>query len=179
MSTLGATSSSTSSLTPQWKYDVFLTFRGKDTRNNFTDHLYTALQRKGIFTFRDEEELERGESISPKLLKAIEESRFAIIILSKNYVSSAWCMEELEKIVRCRKETGLTILPIFYNVNPSDVRKRAEALYEPNFFYTMLKEAKSSRVEIETIAQAIERMERWKAALREVANLSGWHLRDR
>uniref|UniRef100_A0A7N2R369 TIR domain-containing protein n=1 Tax=Quercus lobata TaxID=97700 RepID=A0A7N2R369_QUELO len=74
MSTPGATSSSVSSLTPRWKYDVFLSFRGEDTRNNFTDHLYAALQRKGIVTFRDEEGLEKGESISPALLKAIEES---------------------------------------------------------------------------------------------------------
>ncbi|XP_030964117.1 toll/interleukin-1 receptor-like protein [Quercus lobata] len=145
MSTPGATSSSVSSLTPRWKYDVFLSFRGEDTRNNFTDHLYAALQRKGIVTFRDEEGLEKGESISPALLKAIEESRFAIIILSKNYVSSSWCMEKLAKMVRCRKETGLTILPIFYHVSPSDVRKQAEALYIHNSSDTILKEGKLLR----------------------------------
>uniref|UniRef100_A0A7N2L0R4 TIR domain-containing protein n=1 Tax=Quercus lobata TaxID=97700 RepID=A0A7N2L0R4_QUELO len=41
-------SSPSSSSTRQWKYDVFLSFRGEDTRNNFTDHLYVALQRKHI-----------------------------------------------------------------------------------------------------------------------------------
>ncbi|KAF3950263.1 hypothetical protein CMV_023955 [Castanea mollissima] len=157
MSTLGATSSSASSLTPRWKYDVFLSFRGEDTRNNFTDHLYAALQRKGIFTFRDEEGLERGESISPTLLKAIEESRFAIIILSKNYVSSTWCLDELAKIVRCKKETGLTIFPIFYYVNPSDVRKQTRnfstAFYDR--FAMMLKA--TSRAKEETTAQVFER----------------------
>ena len=56
--------SPTSSSTHQWKYDVFLSFRGEDTRNNFTDHLYVVLQRKYILTFRDEEELEKGKSIS-------------------------------------------------------------------------------------------------------------------
>ena len=65
--------SPSSSSTPQWKYEVFLSFRGVDTRRGFTDHLYAALQRKGILTFRDDEELERGKSISPELLKAIEE----------------------------------------------------------------------------------------------------------
>ena len=175
MSTPRATSSSASSLTPQWKYDVFLSFRGEDTRNNFTDHLYAALQRKGIFTFRDEEELERGESISLALLKAIEESRFAIIILSKNYVSSSWCMEELAKIVRCRKEIGLTILPIFYYVSPSDVRKQAKTIYSRNFWDTKSNEVKSW----EDTLEACKRNETWEDALREVTNLSGWHLRDR
>ena len=80
--------SSFSSSTPQWKYDVFLSFRRKDTHNNFTDHLYVTLKQKGIFTFRDEEKLETGKSISSELLKVIEKSKFAIVILSKNYASS-------------------------------------------------------------------------------------------
>ena len=67
--------------TRQPKYDVFLSFRGEDTRTNFTDHLYVALKRKGIITFRDEEELKKRERIS-KLFKAI---------LSKKYASSTWC----------------------------------------------------------------------------------------
>uniref|UniRef100_A0A7N2MYZ4 Uncharacterized protein n=1 Tax=Quercus lobata TaxID=97700 RepID=A0A7N2MYZ4_QUELO len=69
------TSSLDSSSTAQWKYDVFLSFRGIDTRRSFTDHLYAALKQKGIFTFRDNEELERGKYVSMELLKAIEESR--------------------------------------------------------------------------------------------------------
>ena len=68
--------SPSSSSTRQWKYDVFLSFRGEDTRNNFTDHLYVVLQQKNILTFRDEEELEKGKSIS-QLFKTIEESQFA------------------------------------------------------------------------------------------------------
>ena len=114
MSTQGAsllTSSSSSSR--QWKYDVFLSFRGMDTRNNFTDNLYAALQRTGIFTFRDNEMRERGKSISPELLKAIEESRISIVILSKNYASSTWCLDELAKIIQCMKVMGMTVLPIF------------------------------------------------------------------
>ena len=52
--------SPSSSSTRQPKYDVFLSFRGEDTRTNFTDHLYVALKRKGIITFRDEEELKNS-----------------------------------------------------------------------------------------------------------------------
>ena len=91
MSTQGALTplpSFSSSSKPQWKYEVFLSFKGKDTRRSFTDHLYDALKKKGILTFRDDEKLESGKSISEELLKAIEESRFAIIIFSENYASS-------------------------------------------------------------------------------------------
>ena len=48
----GSTLSLSSSLTPRWKHDVFLSYRGEDTRNSFTDRLYTALKQKGILTFK-------------------------------------------------------------------------------------------------------------------------------
>ncbi|KAJ7962592.1 TIR-NBS-LRR disease resistance protein [Quillaja saponaria] len=56
------------------KYDIFLSFRGEDTRNNFTSHLHEALRSKQIETFIDDE-LDRGGEISSSLLKAIEQSK--------------------------------------------------------------------------------------------------------
>ena len=53
-----SSSSSFSSSTCQWKYDVFLSFRGKDTRTSFTDHLYVASKQRGIVTFGDKENLD-------------------------------------------------------------------------------------------------------------------------
>ncbi|XP_065632752.1 disease resistance protein Roq1 [Quercus suber] len=159
--------SSSSSSTPQWKYDVFLSFRGEDTRTSFTDHLYVALKQKGIVTFRDEENLERGKSISSELLNAIKESRFAIVVLSKNFASSTWCLNELTKIIGCMKEMTTTVLPIFYDVDPSNVRKQTGTF------------AQAFSKHEEQFKDDIEKMKTWKAALREVANLKGWHLQDR
>ncbi|XP_075667784.1 TMV resistance protein N-like [Castanea sativa] len=160
-------SSSFSSSTPRWKYDVFLSFRGEDTRTSFTDHLYVALKQRGIVTFRDEENLEIGKSISPELLKAIKESRFAIVILSRNFASSTWCLDELTKIIGCLKETITTVLPIFYDVDPSDVRKQTGAFAQAFFKHE------------ERFKDNIEKVQTWKVALEEVANLKGWHLQDR
>jgi len=73
-------------------YDVFLNFRGEDTRYGFTGNLYKALCDRGIHTFIDDEDLQSGEEITPALQKAIEESRIAIVVLSQNYASSSFCM---------------------------------------------------------------------------------------
>ncbi|KAJ9675775.1 hypothetical protein PVL29_024622 [Vitis rotundifolia] len=100
-----ASSSSSSISIRGWNYDVFLSFMGEDTRHNFTDHLYRTLNRKWIRTFRDDEELPR-EEIAAKLLKAIEESRICLIIMSENYARSRWCLEELTKIMDCRGANG-------------------------------------------------------------------------
>jgi hypothetical protein len=55
-------------------YDVFVSFRGTDTRFNFTDHLFAAFRRKALVAFRDDTKLQKGESIAPKLFHAIEAS---------------------------------------------------------------------------------------------------------
>lgn len=160
-------SSSFSSSTPQWKYDVFLSFRGEDTRTSFADHLYAALKQRGIVTFRDEENLEIGKSISPELLKAIKESRFAIVILSRNFASSTWCLDELTKIIGCLKEMTTTVLPIFYDVDPSDVRKQTGTF------------AQAFSKHEERFKDNIEKVQTWRVALEKVANLKGWHLLNR
>ncbi|KAL6315581.1 hypothetical protein AAG906_000887 [Vitis piasezkii] len=87
-----------------YSYQVFLSFRGADTRTNFTDHLYTALVANGIRTFRDNEGVEKGGEIKLHLIKAIELSRISVIVLSKNYAHSKWCLEELLKIVESNQE---------------------------------------------------------------------------
>jgi hypothetical protein len=55
------------------KYQVFLSFRGEDTRKNFTDDLYTTLVQAGIHTFRDDDEIGRGENIKSELQQAIQQ----------------------------------------------------------------------------------------------------------
>lgn len=158
-------SSSSSSSTGRWTYEVFLSFRGEDTRHNFTSHLYQNLFQKEINTFIDDEELRSGEKISSSLLKAIEQSRISIVVLSQTYASSGWCLDELLKILECKETKGQIVLPVFYKVDPSDVR------HQKNSFETSLaKHEERFKNDI--------KVQRWKAALTQVANLSGWHLEN-
>ena len=84
----GLSSSSSSSFTHQLKnFDVFLSFRGEDTRLGFISYLYNALCQRGIKTFIDDN-LQRAEEIFAGLLKIIESSRISIIVFSENYTSS-------------------------------------------------------------------------------------------
>ena len=147
---------------------MFLSFCGVDTRKNFTDHLYNALKQRGIITFRDDEKLERGKYISPELLKAIEESKIAIIILSTNYAFSRWCLIELAKIVECMKKTRLIVLPVFYHVDPSDVRNQMS----DNLVKDFAEHVEKSKVKTEDV-------QAWKAALKNVGGIAGWHVHDR
>ncbi|XP_039165076.1 TMV resistance protein N-like [Eucalyptus grandis] len=117
-----AESSSTSSPSSEINYEVFLNFRGPDTRKGFTDHLHDRLRGAGIRVFRDEEDLPAGQEIKPELRKAIKRSRISIAILSKNYSQSEHCLMELVQMWECSKSRKHTIIPIFYDVSPSDVK---------------------------------------------------------
>ncbi|KAI5387570.1 hypothetical protein KIW84_073607 [Lathyrus oleraceus] len=158
--------SSSSSPKMRWKYDVFVSFRG-DTRNNFTDHLFGALHKKAIITFRDDTKLKKGEDISLELLQAIEGSQILIVIFSTNYASSTWCLQELAKIAACIEVPGQSVLPIFFDVSPSEVRKQCGD-YEKAF-----------QGHEERFKATLEKVQRWRGALTQVANLSGWEVRDK
>ncbi|XP_076935822.1 TMV resistance protein N-like isoform X1 [Bidens hawaiensis] len=155
-------SSSSCANNKSYKYNVFLSFCGVDTRKTFVDHLYAALDRQGIYTFKDNERLERGKEISEELLQAIEDSRFYIIVFSKRYASSSWCLNELLKIMECRKTGGHIAYPVFYDVDPSDVRKQTRSVGK-----ALAKHKNNNKSEVE----------KWREALKEAANLSGLDVR--
>ncbi|KAF3445265.1 hypothetical protein FNV43_RR14959 [Rhamnella rubrinervis] len=147
-------------------YDLFLSFRGEDTRSGFTSHLHDNLIREGYKTFYDDESLKKGKAISEGLLKAIEGSRSSVVVLSENYAFSGWCLTELAKIVECMEAKGLIVLPIFYHVNPSHVRKQAGS-YEKAF----KKHENNYNLRYETL-------DGWRDALKRVGNLAGWTLKQ-
>ncbi|XP_060195036.1 TMV resistance protein N-like [Lycium barbarum] len=124
-------------------HQVLLSFRAQDTCLAFTDHLYSALVQAGIQTLKDTTRIEQ-------IHKASRESKLDVIRKHK------------EKLDR-------TVVPVFYDVDPSHVRKHkgrigeALALHEKD-----LKLESSGR----------ERVERWREALAKVADLGGMVLEN-
>ncbi|KAJ0586436.1 putative TIR domain-containing protein [Helianthus annuus] len=168
MNTSMASSSSSSHSTPasssrSCKYDVFLSFRGDDTRKTFVDHLYSALTQHLIRVYKDDETLPRGESINQSLFEAIEESQIALIVFSKNYADSSWCLEELAHIMKCKHERELFVIPIFYDVEPTEVRNQIGKFGEA-----------FSKQETKNVTKA----EIWRKALVDVSSISGWELKN-
>ncbi|CAI0428183.1 unnamed protein product [Linum tenue] len=162
-----ADSSDSPVLLPSVEYDVFLSFRGPDTRYQITDILFRALVRLKIHTFKDDDELRTGEEIWPSLVNSIGHSKIYVPIFSKSYAHSRWCLKELAEIVENLKgdDKRRIILPIFYMVDPRDVR------HQTGPFENAFREHAKQNFDPETI-------QKWKAALATVAELKGWHVKD-
>ncbi|KAK7286788.1 hypothetical protein RJT34_22021 [Clitoria ternatea] len=149
-------------------YDVFINFRGKDTRKNFVSHLHSALANAGVNTFLDDAMFPTEIELKEELFRAIEGSRICIVVFSKSYTESSWCLNELEKIMECHRTFGQVVLPVFYDVDPTDVRhqkgdfgKALEALARKKFSREGEKYALSN----------------WGSVLTAATNLCGWDVR--
>ncbi|XP_039174252.1 disease resistance protein RUN1 isoform X2 [Eucalyptus grandis] len=142
-------------------HEVFLNFRGADTREGFTDLLHRDLQIAGIEVFRDDKKLLAGEEIHLGLKKAIKQSRISIAIFSKDYASSKSCLMELVQMWECRQSNGQTIIPIFYDVSPDAVK------HQTGDFATSFKKHEDDKVDPKTI-------QNWKKVLQLVGGLSGY-----
>uniref|UniRef100_A0A7N0TAZ7 TIR domain-containing protein n=1 Tax=Kalanchoe fedtschenkoi TaxID=63787 RepID=A0A7N0TAZ7_KALFE len=146
---------------PTWEYDVFLSYSGDDTSRNFIDHLVKALNKKGILVASCGG---GGIPVSSKSdVGAIGGSRFGIVVFSNNYASSLSCLDELLNMV----ESHTTILPVFYDVDPSTVRKQSHSFKEA-FDHHML-----------VFHRDLDKVQTWRKALSEVAGISGFHLVDK
>ncbi|XP_043720713.1 disease resistance protein RPV1-like [Telopea speciosissima] len=145
-------------------YDVFINFRGEDTRNIFVGHLYSALKGCGIQAFIDSKDLQKGEYIG-KLLSVIEGAKLSIAVFSQRYVESTWCLQELALMLKSHRTIhGQIILPIFFMVKTSDVKNQTGC-------FEILPQMHSE--------EAAETISMWKDALRAAGDMSGWVVDER
>ncbi|CAL0299888.1 unnamed protein product [Lupinus luteus] len=154
---------------PDKHYDVFISFRGEDTRRNFTSHLHSQLIDSNIWTYTDHN-LSKGHEVWPALCSAIHNSHIAIVVFSRNYATSKWCLKELVKILECRKNEGLVVIPVFYRVDPSDIRNQRGSYGEAFAKHVRGINEKG----VEDYVENENQVSQWKSALTQAANISGW-----
>ncbi|XP_028801147.1 TMV resistance protein N-like [Neltuma alba] len=188
-------SASSSQVPSRKEYEVFISFRGSDVRFGFLNHLKNELCRKIINVYVDER-LQRGEEISSALVEAIEGSMIALVIFSKDYASSKWCLEELVKIMECKETKQQIVIPVFYDIDPSDVRHQ-KGRYEEAFTHhehkfndnmeklpiwrSVLKKAadlcgfQAFTHHEQKFNDNMEKLQIWRSVLEKTANLAGYH----
>eukprot|EP00253_Pinus_taeda_P019593 PITA_19593 len=162
----GTSSASTSQgNTNSYVYQVFLNHRGPDVKKGLATLIYDRLKDLGLSVFLDEKELERGEELDPQIEGAIRTACVHVAIFSPNYAQSRWCLHELVLMREQMLKSGSTIIPVFYKVEPAEVRW-ASGEYAQHL----------GKLERRHDPKTIEK---WRSTLFTVANIVGFELKDK
>ncbi|KAK6805222.1 hypothetical protein RDI58_003007 [Solanum bulbocastanum] len=159
---------------PRCSYHVYLSYRGQEISMNFINILHTALTDVGIQTFKRHSEARKGKIVGSELQKAVKESRISIIVFTEDYGYSRRCLDELVSILERKQISGHMILPVFYRVDPSHIRKQRESYAKA--FHNYEEQIMAKKVERRN--EHIAKIKIWRSSLTEVANMAGIVLED-
>ena len=146
----------------QRRYDVLINFNGEDIHRKFVSHLDSALSTVGFTTFLHEENTVKGMNIQEPILNLC---RVAIVVFTKTYSQSSWCLNQLQQIIKWHETYCRHVLPVYYEIQPSDVR-----LQKGDFGKALEVTAQQK-----FSGQQQERgMSKWSQGLTKAANFFGW-----
>ncbi|PNX70144.1 disease resistance protein (TIR-NBS-LRR class), partial [Trifolium pratense] len=156
-------SSFSSSSDSRVTHDVFINFSPNDDSKIFVYHLDVALAKARIESCTDYQ-LHMGTEL--ELEEILEDTHISILVFSQNYTESSSCLNEMQQIMEYRRTHGHMVMPVFYDVDPSDVRhqrgafgKNLQATAERRYLDRKLRE---------------NMLLSWKSALTQAASLVGW-----
>lgn len=101
-------------------YDVFISHASED-KDEVVRPLANALRDKGIKVWYDEFEMKIGDSLRRKIDKGLANSKFGIVVVSKDFIKKGWTNYELDGIITKAVSGEQIILPIWHNITKKEV----------------------------------------------------------
>lgn len=102
------------------EYDVFISHASED-KDEIVRPLAHALQALGLKVWYDEFEMKIGDSLRRKIDKGLANSRFGIVVLSKDFIKKGWTNYELDGIITKSVTGEQVVLPIWHNITKKEV----------------------------------------------------------
>jgi hypothetical protein len=96
----------------QCRYDTFISYFSGDKA--MASRIHGDLALRGLNVWRDDTEIEVGESIPQSLDKGLEQSYTMVIVLSPDALQRPWVRSELDAGITRRNDGRMRILPALY-----------------------------------------------------------------
>ncbi len=109
------------------EYDVFISHASED-KDEVVRPLALALQIEGLSVWYDEFELRIGDSLRRKIDKGLANSKFGIVVLSKEFIKKGWTNYELDGIITKAVSGEQVVLPIWHNITKKEVLEYSPSL---------------------------------------------------
>lgn len=101
-------------------YDVFISHASED-KADVVRPLAHALKAEGLSVWFDEFEMKIGDSLRRKIDKGLANSKFGIVVLSKDFIKKGWTNYELDGIITKSVSGEQIVLPIWHNITKKEV----------------------------------------------------------
>lgn len=102
------------------QYDVFISHASED-KDAVVRPLANALKDRGVAVWYDEFEMRIGDSLRRKIDKGLANSRFGIVVISRDFIKKGWTNYELDGIMTKAVSGEQILLPIWHNITKKEV----------------------------------------------------------
>ena len=109
------------------QYDVFISHASED-KESFVNEFADELQKRGVKVWIDALSIGWGDSLRSKIDSGLKNSRFGIVVISRNYIRKGWTNYELDGLFEKEMNAGKTILPIWHDISKKEVQDFSPAL---------------------------------------------------
>ncbi len=129
------------------EFDVFISYFTGD--QNFARKIAGDLKNRNLHVWRDEGEIDIGDSISDKIQEALKSCFTFVIVLSPDALERPWVKEELRAAYNLRLAEELKILPVVY--------KDCELpVFLSDYRFTDFREVKNYSEQMEILSRSID-----------------------
>jgi hypothetical protein len=108
-------------------YDAFISHASED-KDTIVRDLAKALLERGCKVWYDEFELTVGDSLRQSIDRGLVQSRYGIVILSKEFFGKNWPAYELNGLLAREVAGAKVILPIWHGIEKSDLLRYSPSL---------------------------------------------------
>lgn len=110
-------------------YDVFISHASED-KDAVVRPLVQALVLNGVSVWYDEFELKIGDSLRRKIDRGLSNSRFGIVVISRDFIKKGWTNYELDGIITKAISGEQILLPIWHNITRKEVMDFSPSLVD-------------------------------------------------
>jgi len=104
------------------EYDVFISHASED-KDEVARPLAQRLEQLGLRVWLDECQLTVGDSLRRSIDRGLGESRFGVVVLSPAFFRKEWPNKELDGLVARDEGQEKVILPVWYQVTATEIRR--------------------------------------------------------
>jgi len=110
------------------EHDVFISHASED-KEGFVRELAEILKTKyEINVWYDEFSIQWGDSLRSVIDKGLANSRYGIVVISRNFIKKGWTNYELDGLFQIEMTNGKTVLPIWHDITKDEVQKFSPSL---------------------------------------------------